>query len=849
VLIDGSEFTGKAELDEVYGAKIIMLDDINGYKNYHNYQRLVADKTYELIAENWQVRNGYAAFRRIADPLPIHFFTIVLNGEPFIRYHIEVLKQLPFKWHWHIVEGVADLKHDTAWSLQFGGRITDELHRDGLSNDGTTEYLDGLKREFPENITIYRKPAGVFWDGKLEMVNAPVDKIDEECLLWQIDVDELWTRDQLIAARQMFGENPTKSAAYYYCYYFVGEHLVTTTRDTYGNNTSYEWLRTWRFKPGMRWMAHEPPRLCIRLPNGKWEDVAKVAPIKHSETKAGKLVFQHYAYATEKQLRFKELYFGYREAVKQWELLQKNRQFPIFLRDFFSWVNDDARVDTIKSLGLTPIAQKNDKGKWFFMGTEQEARGFDPYDVEASTSSSMKNILWVRTDSIGDNILAASMLPYIRGKYKDAKITAVCQKHIAEIYEACPFVDDIITFERQRAYKDEEYRSSIIQQLQAINADITLNSVYSREPLTDVFTIGSGAKDRIAFNGNLCNISAEIRDKHNQFYTRLMPSIGEHKPELERHRDFLKGLGIDVVSLQPIIWATSEDEQFAQKLFNNNNINPENTIALFPGAQHHHKVYQHYQSVLQHFQDFDLVVLGGKDAMVQADKICEKFHGNCVNLAGKTSICQMASVIRRCRLFLGSDSAGAHVACAVGVPNVVIQGGGHFSRFLPYSPLTSVVCVPLECYSCNWQCPYQKVHCISDILPDVIIEAIRQTLKQSSKTPRVFVQTNSLWNPQEGQPKWKALDQYLGLDNVEIISVGAEPYSIEVSDLNLQGENLFAKGDLEGALDAFKKALDIDPGSAITHNNLGALYYNRGEKEKALNHYQQAAQLQPENIT
>jgi len=243
------------------------------------------------------------------------------------------------------------------------------------------------------------------------------------------------------------------------------------------------------------------------------------------------------------------------------------------------------------------------------------------------------------------------------------------------------------------------------------------------------------------------------------------------------------------------------------------------------------------------------VVLGGKDAMVQADKICEKFHGNCVNLAGKTSICQMASVIRRCRLFLGSDSAGAHVACAVGVPNVVIQGGGHFSRFLPYSPLTSVVCVPLECYSCNWQCPYQKVHCISDILPDVIIEAIRQTLKQSSKTPRVFVQTNSLWNPQEGQPKWKALDQYLGLDNVEIISVGAEPYSIEVSDLNLQGENLFAKGDLEGALDAFKKALDIDPSSAITHNNLGVLYYNRGEKDKALNHYQQAAQLQPENTT
>jgi hypothetical protein len=128
----------------------------------------------------------------------IHFFTIVLNGEPFIRYHAEVFKQLPFQWHWHIVEGVADLKHDTAWSLQGGGHISDEIHRNGYSHDGTTEYLDELARLYPDNVTIYRKSEGVFWDGKLEMVNAPLQNIQEECLLWQVDVDELWTVEQLI---------------------------------------------------------------------------------------------------------------------------------------------------------------------------------------------------------------------------------------------------------------------------------------------------------------------------------------------------------------------------------------------------------------------------------------------------------------------------------------------------------------------------------------------------------------------------------------------------------------------------------------------------------------------------
>ncbi|MGC1245433.1 MAG: FkbM family methyltransferase, partial [Spirulinaceae cyanobacterium] len=64
VLIDGSEFTGKAELDEVYGAKYIFLDDINTFKNYDNLKRLVNDSNYQLIANNLELRNGYAIFQK-----------------------------------------------------------------------------------------------------------------------------------------------------------------------------------------------------------------------------------------------------------------------------------------------------------------------------------------------------------------------------------------------------------------------------------------------------------------------------------------------------------------------------------------------------------------------------------------------------------------------------------------------------------------------------------------------------------------------------------------------------------------------------------------------------------------
>jgi len=300
--------------------------------------------------------------------LPIHFFSIVLNGEPFIHYHIEAFKQLPFKWHWHIVEGVADLKHDTAWSLKNGGHITDKLHKNGLSCDGTTEYLDELAKLYPDNITIYRKPEGVFWEGKREMVNAPLGNIKEESLMWQVDVDELWTVEQLCTARLLFISNPDKTAAFYWCWYFVGENLVISTRNCYAQNPRQEWLRTWRFKPGFIWAAHEPPILVETLSDGKLNNLAASNPFSHQETENAGLIFQHFAYVTEEQLLFKEEYYGYKNALSQWKTLQEQTIFPVLLRNYFSWVGDDTMVDTTESLSLVSIANKNSNNKqWSFL--------------------------------------------------------------------------------------------------------------------------------------------------------------------------------------------------------------------------------------------------------------------------------------------------------------------------------------------------------------------------------------------------------------------------------------------------------------------------------------------------
>lgn len=64
VLIDGSEFTGLAELDEAYGARFLLLDDTESYKCWDAYRRLKRDRAYRLAARGKWTRNGFAVFER-----------------------------------------------------------------------------------------------------------------------------------------------------------------------------------------------------------------------------------------------------------------------------------------------------------------------------------------------------------------------------------------------------------------------------------------------------------------------------------------------------------------------------------------------------------------------------------------------------------------------------------------------------------------------------------------------------------------------------------------------------------------------------------------------------------------
>jgi glycosyltransferase involved in cell wall biosynthesis len=65
---------------------------------------------------------------------------------------------------------------------------------------------------------------------------------------------------------------------------------------------------------------------------------------------------------------------------------------------------------------------------------------------------------------------------------------------------------------------------------------------------------------------------------------------------------------------------------------------------------------------------------------------------------------------------------------------------------------------------------------------------------------------------------------------------------------NLSGEELLGRKDIDGALNAFKKAIEVAPHFIAAHNNIGKAYLQKGELANALKYFTKALKINPYDI-
>lgn len=337
------------------------------------------------------------------------------------------------------------------------------------------------------------------------------------------------------------------------------------------------------------------------------------------------------------------------------------------------------------------------------------------------------------------------MLEYIKSHYKNPEITILSQNHLSNFYEQCPFVDYIITFDKNQFLTDSTYRIDFLNSFTEREFDLVLNTVFSRDVVCDTIAKAIRARQKIAFDGDNSNLEEKIRLQSNSIYDWIIQSPKSIIPEIKRNEHFLQSLGIQNVTLEPWIWLSKEDIQFSENFIENLDSDSTKIVALYGCAQYSIKDYPQLSQVLKLINlrnSYRFVCLGSEKDWEKHEEICKASNVKYSNLCGKTTIRQAAAIIYKSVAAIGVDTAHAHIASALGIPNLAILGGGHFGRFYPYDRTQTAIINALECYHCNWDCKFDKTHCLTDIEADDIADAFFEMLKSSDK-PRIYLSNAS----------------------------------------------------------------------------------------------------------
>jgi heptosyltransferase II len=257
----------------------------------------------------------------------------------------------------------------------------------------------------------------------------------------------------------------------------------------------------------------------------------------------------------------------------------------------------------------------------------------------------------------------------LRDNYPGAYIAMMVSPYARDIVEGNPYLDEVIIYDKDVKHKSlaNSIRFSAILKKKRFDLAIILHPT-NRVHLVAFF---AGIKRRVGFDRKLPFLLTD-RIKHTK-------QAGE-KHELEYSLDFLRYLDIPIKDKSMFMPIKQESESWVEDLFRGYGISKQDRLlAIHPAASCPSKIWpeskfaQAADMLIEKYNFKGLLIAGPKD-LPKAQKVSKSMRNPLIDLAGKTSVSQLASILKRCRLFISNDSGPVHIASAEGIPVISIFG-------------------------------------------------------------------------------------------------------------------------------------------------------------------------------
>ncbi len=356
-------------------------------------------------------------------------------------------------------------------------------------------------------------------------------------------------------------------------------------------------------------------------------------------------------------------------------------------------------------------------------------RAQDRQPPAASQAYDFKRILIVRTDRIGDVLLSTPAIKALRDAYPNAYIAVMVRPYAKDIVEGNPYLDEVIIYDKFGRHKS--WLGSIKFTLKLKKKKFGLALVLHPTNRAHLIIFFAGIRKRVGYGRKLGFLLTD-RVKHTK-------QFGE-KHELEYNFDLLKHLGIEPLDKNLFMPVNPESEIWADEVLAQNNIEAgDRIVAIHPGASCPSKIWPNERFAeaadkLAQKYKFKVLILAGPKDIEKAKAVAQKLRSAAVNLAGRTSVSQLAGILKRCSLFISNDSGPVHIASAVGTPVISIFGraqpGLSPRRWGPLGKKDKFLHKDVGCIECLAHNCVKEFKCLKAITVDDVLSAADSVLKE-----------------------------------------------------------------------------------------------------------------------
>ncbi|MDE1890237.1 MAG: putative lipopolysaccharide heptosyltransferase III [Planctomycetota bacterium] len=342
-----------------------------------------------------------------------------------------------------------------------------------------------------------------------------------------------------------------------------------------------------------------------------------------------------------------------------------------------------------------------------------------------------KKVLIIKLRYIGDVLLTTPVIRCVRENLPDVYISVLVNKGTEDTILYNPDINEILLIDRGKV-KGGNVLSRMLSQLRLI-LDIRKKMFDLVIDLTDgdraaILSYISGAKVRVGFNSE------------NKIRGRLYNLVV--RPEGIRHivdyqLEAVSALGLKIDRPELVLNIPEEYDAYVKETLKGFNIDEDEPyVIIHPGGRWWFKCWppESYAGLIDRIQGelgIKVVITGGGKEEKVVEKIISFMKTKPYSLLNKTTILQLASIIKRACLFVGNDNGPMHISVAVGTPVIALFGSSDPRVWGPWGANHTIIYKSVECSPCRHTgCDKGEYNCMKVISVEEVMKEVWKRLQR-----------------------------------------------------------------------------------------------------------------------